>query len=118
MLFYLSYVSILRLPSEALPAFRAPPRDLLLNRTRLARQSALALRSIPNGGQMLALNLRKGKHVRGGAVLHRPCFCESDTRASSGIAPYSHFLANIEGFRPTGRTAHPFSVETEHQQEP
>ena len=90
-LFYLAYVFILRLPSEALPAVRAPPNALLLNRSRLPFQSALGLRELPNGEQRLVLKLKTRKHVRGGAVLMRPCFCDSDTLASRGICPIHDF---------------------------
>ena len=90
-LFYLAYVFILRLPSEALPAVRASPHDTLMNRSRLPHQSALGLRSLPNGEQRLVLKLRTRKHVRGGAVLMRPCFCDTNTLASHGICPIHDF---------------------------
>ena len=90
-LFYLAYVFILRLPSEALPAVRAAPTDTLLTRERLPYQSALGLRTLKNGEQRLVLKLRTRKHVRGGAVLMRPCFCDSDTLAGKGICPIHDF---------------------------
>ena len=90
-LFYLAYVFILRLPSEALPAVRAGPHEPLLARAKLSRQSALGLRTFPGGGQRLVLKIRTRKHMRGGAVLRRPCFCDSDTLSTRGICPIHDF---------------------------
>ena len=90
-LFYLSYVFILRLPSEALPARRAAAGASLLTRHPLPRQSVLGLRSMPDGQQCLVLKLRTRKHVRSGAVLFRPCFCSGAVLASAGICPIHDF---------------------------
>ena len=90
-LFYLAYVFILRLPSEALPARRAAAGDSLLSRHPLPHQAVLSLRSMPDGQQCLVLKLRTRKHVRSGAVLFRPCFCNGVVLASAGLCPIHDF---------------------------
>ena len=90
-LFYLAYVFIPRLPSEALPAVRAGPHEPLLPREKIAHQSALGLRTFPDGPQRLVHKLKTRRRLRGGAILHRPCFCDSDTLATHGISPIRDF---------------------------
>ena len=90
-LFYLAYVFILRLPSEALVAVRAGPSDQLMKHSKLAHQSAIGLREFPDGKQFLVLKLRTRKHTRGGAIIYRPCFCSSDVLACSGLCPVHDF---------------------------
>ena len=90
-LYYMDYVFILRLPSEALPAIRAGSHEPLLTRVKLPHQSALGLRTFPDGEQRLAHKLRSRKHMRGGAILRRPCFCDSDALAAHGICPIHDF---------------------------
>ena len=90
-LFYLAYVFILRLPSEALVAVRAGPTDQLMKASKLAHQSALGLREFPDGNQFLVLKLRTRKHTRGGAILFRPCFCRDDILGCRGLCPVHDF---------------------------
>ena len=90
-LFYLPYLFIPRLPSEALPARRDAPGASLLSRRPLPHQSVLGLRTMPDGQQCLVLKLRTRKHVRSGAVLFRPCFCNASVSASSGLCPIRDF---------------------------
>lgn len=90
-LFYLAYVFILRLPSEALVAVRAGPTDQLMKMSKLAHQSALGLREFPDGNQFLVLKLRTRKHTRGGAIIFRPCFCRNDVLGCAGLCPVHDF---------------------------
>ena len=90
-LFYLAYIFILRLPSEALVAVRAGPTDQLMKASKLPYQASLGLRDFPDGNQFLVLKLRTRKHTRGGSVLFRPCFCSSDTLACAGLCPVRDF---------------------------
>ena len=52
----------------------------------LGRQSALGLRTLPTGEvRLIIIILCTQKNVRGGAAFWRPCFCDSDACATSGI---------------------------------
>ena len=88
-LFYLAYFFILRLPSGALPAVRASPRDSLFLRCRLAQQPALGLRTLPDGEHRLVLELKTRKHVREGSFSRGPDFA---TLTPLPIMAYAQFM--------------------------
>ena len=78
-------------PPESMPDVRASPHDALLSRTRLPRQSALGLRTLPDVEKRLVPKIMTRIHVSGGAVLMRPCFCYADALAARGIGQIHDF---------------------------
>ena len=94
-LFSLAYVFILRLQSEALVAVRDLPNDQLARASELPYKSALGLCVFPDGNQFLVLKLRTRKHVKGGAILFRPCFRRSDVIACDGLCPIRDFWKEV-----------------------
>ena len=86
---YLAYVFILRLPSEALPVVRASLTDDLLKRTPLPGDcpALIGTRFLADSSERVVLKLRSRKATRGGAILMRPCFCDTDDLGAKGICP-------------------------------
>ena len=89
----MSYVFILRLQSEALPARRASLDDELLKRPPLSGDSHALIghRILPGRSERIVLKLRTRKATRGGAVLMRPCFCDGGDLGGMGICPVRDF---------------------------
>ena len=72
---YPSILFVLRGPSEALPAQRAPLTARLDSKILQAEKPLLGLRKLSDGSTRLILKLSKTKNSRGSVPLMRPCFC-------------------------------------------
>lgn len=94
-MFYLSYVSIARFPSEALVAAMDRPRDQLAKLSKSHYHSSLCLREFPDGDQYLLLKLRTRNRATGVAVLMRPCFCSGNISACSGLCSIHDFWMDV-----------------------
>ena len=84
---YQSFISLLRGPSEALPARRAPLEMRLDTKAIQADKALLWVRKLTGGSLRLILELGKRKDPRGSVPLMRPCFCGAEHFVSDGHCP-------------------------------
>lgn len=105
-LFYLDYVFIIRLPSEALPAMRAGYRERLLTRDNLPRQSgrafALFLTVTSHGPQIPYSQTHEGM-----CDSSATCFRDSDILAAHGTCPIRDLWWVIRDSTPRGEPLSP-----------
>ena len=87
---YLSFLFALRAPSEGLTIQRAHRRDEVTLFAPQREKALIALRSI-GGVQNLLLKLAWRKHMPGGCIMQRPCFCPHDTDRAKALCPV-HWL--------------------------
>ena len=97
---YLSFIFVLRGPSEALPAKRAPLDMRLDTKAIQADKALVGLRKLTDGSLRLILKLNKRKNFRGSVPLMRPCFCGSSHFVSNGLCPVHDFWPLISGITP------------------
>ena len=71
---FVTFLFMLRLPSESLPLRRALPTDRLLSKEPLSSPAIIGLREF-NGDQRLIIKLARRKNARHGFSATRPCFC-------------------------------------------
>ena len=98
---YISFLFALRVPSEALPIRRAHKRDEVTLFTPQKEKALIALRSI-NGIPNLVLKLAWRKHMPGGCIMQRPCFCPHDTVRAKGLCPVHWFWPWVRRSRQCG----------------
>ena len=97
---YLSFLFVLRGPSEALPAQRAPLTTKLDSKILQAEKALLGLRKLADGSIRLILKLNKRKNFRGSVPLMRPCFCGSQHFVSNGLCPVHDFWPLVAHLAP------------------
>lgn len=90
-LFYIDYVFILRLPSEAPPRRLGHRRKTFFPRGTACPINPIWAFSLTSGKRRLARKLLTVKHDRGFGVRHRPFFSDSYILASSGISIFAIF---------------------------
>ena len=100
---YLSFLFVLRGPSEALPAQRAPLTTKLDSQIPHAEKALLGLRKLAGGPIRLILKLGKMKNFRGSAPLMRPCFCGSEYSAPNWISPVRDIWPLVAALPPNPR---------------
>ena len=84
---FISYVFLLRVPSEALPLVRAfPDEDVTAKSRPLDSPALIDLRRV-DGTLKLVIKLDSRKNIRGGAVLSRPCLCARESFGKGSICP-------------------------------
>ena len=94
-LFYLSYLFLLRVPSEGLPICRASAQDIITTKAPQMERALMGIRSI-NGSPRLILKLKKRKLNKTGAITTRPCFCDNGGFMPHGLCPIHDFWAGIQ----------------------
>ena len=91
---YVSFLFLLRLPSEALPLFRALPEERLLSDDPMSNKATIGLRDF-NGEQRLVLRLTRRKNTRHGLIAMRPCFCGKNKLLPQHCCPIHIFWVNV-----------------------
>ena len=94
-LFYLSYLFLLRVPSEGLPIRRAALNDILTTKSPQAGMASMGIRSIDNAPRLI-LKLKKRKLNKTGAITMRPCFCDGEGLAPAGFCPIHDFWPIVQ----------------------
>ena len=87
---YISFLFAFRVPSEALLLRRAYKSDEIELFTPQKGKALIASRKIGNE-QVLVAKLAWRKHMPGGFIAKRPCFCSLDTRRARALCPVHWF---------------------------
>ena len=98
----LSFLLVLRSPTDALPARRAPLTIRLGAKALRADNSMLGLQKLHGGSTRLILKLNKRKNFRSSPPLMRPRFCGSAHFVSSRLCPVRDFWPLFFGCHPRG----------------
>ena len=99
---YIAFLFALRVPSEALQICRAKKGDEVELFTPQREKALIAVRQI-NGVDTLVLKLAWRKHMPGGCILQRPCFCPHSTERAKALCPIHWFWPWV---RRTCRSGH------------
>ena len=95
-MFYIVYLFLLRVPSEGSPCVRADTADVLTTKSPQGHQAILGCRLVAEEPR-LVLKLKRRKLNKAGAIMMRPCFCDSlNAMAPSGLCPVSDFWPLIQ----------------------
>ena len=94
-LFYLSYLFLLRVPSEGLPIQRAAVSDVITTKAPQEGKALLGIRVIGDSPR-LVLKLKKRKLNKTGAIMMRPCFCDGTGLVPAGLCPLHNFWPLIQ----------------------
>ena len=87
---FVSFLFMLRLPSEALPLTRALPNELLLSDEAPSAKAVIGLREFM-GENRLILKLAKRKNQRSLYTAMRPCFCTPNCLVPAQNCPIHQF---------------------------
>ena len=91
---YISFLFMLRVPSEALPLIRAPVDELLLSDSSPSSQAVIGLREF-QGHTRLVLRLARRKNAPRGFTAMRPCFCGANALLPKHNCPIHVFWAEV-----------------------
>ena len=105
---YVTYLFMLRLPSEALPLTRALTDDRLLPTEQSSARSLIGLREF-QGEQRLILKLAKRKNTRNAFIATRPCFCAMNALLPKHNCPIHRFWKKVLGHTKPGERLFPSS---------
>ena len=95
-LFYIAYLFLLRVPSEGLPCIRAEATDILTTKSPQVHQAILGCRMIGEEPRLI-LKLKRRKLNKAGAIMMRPCFCDSrNAMVPSGLCPIHDFWPLVQ----------------------
>ena len=89
-LFYVSFVFLLRVQSEAIPMRRASNSDRILDKSPVEFKSVIGIRDI-GGEDRLVLKLKTRKNQKHSSVIMRPCSCGGSVIGGSGLCPIHDF---------------------------
>ena len=89
-LFYLSYLFLLRVPSEGLPILRDALSGNISDKSPQAVNAFMAVRAVGDSTRLI-LKLKKRKLNKTGSVMLRPCFCSGGTFVPAGLCPTHDF---------------------------
>ena len=97
---YVTYLFMLRLPSEALTFTRAIATDRLLTTDKSSAPSLVGLREFHGGQQRLIIKLDTRKNTKDAFISTRPCFCGQNALRPRHNFPIHRFweavMANTE----------------------
>ena len=91
---YVTFLFLLRLPSEALPLTRALPNELLLSPDIPSSKAVIGLREF-QGEKRLVLKLSHRKNTRSVYTAMRPCFCGDNALLPRHNCPIHRFWAAV-----------------------
>ena len=91
---YVTYLFMLRLPSEALALYRALPSDKLLTQECCSQKAVIGLREF-QGESRLILKLATRKNSRSAFSATRPCFCGQNALLPRRNCPIHRFWASV-----------------------
>ena len=91
---YVTYLFMLRLPSEALPLHRALTDEQLLSNEAPSNTAVIGLREY-EGQQRLTIKLARRKNSRGIFTALRPCYCGKNALLPRHNCPIHIFWANV-----------------------
>ena len=87
---YISFLFAFRVPSEALLLRRAHKRDEVDLFTPQGDKALIACRNV-GGSPVLFVKLAWRKHMPGGCIMKRPCFCPLETKRARALCPVHWF---------------------------
>lgn len=94
-LFYLSYLFLLRAPSEGLPIRRAVFTDRITDKSPQEVKALMAVSAIGDSPRLI-LKPKKRKLNKTGAVMLRPFFCSGESLVPAGLFPIHDFWPMVQ----------------------
>ena len=94
-LFYLSYLFLLRVPSEGIPIRRAALTDIILTKSPQSTMALMGIRFIDKLPRLI-LKLKKRKLNKTGVKMTRPCFRDGEGLVPQGLCPIHDFWPLVQ----------------------
>ena len=99
---YLAFLFAFRFPPEALLLQRARKNDEVNLFTPQGEKDLIAFRVI-DGEEVLIVKLAWRKHMPGGCIMMRPCFCAHNTPRARGLCPIHWLWPWVRNHRQSGQ---------------